>query len=255
MSRHRLLTDPVSHNRPRTLPSVAHNLFQARLFGIATTQETIDFINNNNLRINRLGELEPRDELPFNLDIEVEGVHTPTYQSDSDSDTNQQSSSIMNENDIVDDQVNHENDNVSQLSPVDNNNSSLEGSSYQNNTTVLIQNGIDGNPVSSKEAVTSVFVSNQPKIRLDSTKTLTHELIQKFTAQVLNKDFTSPIESLIDKNSWELIFMLAKARCSTSSSADTERYNQIIQLEDYINRKEGSYQFLDNTIWNMTSMC
>jgi hypothetical protein len=49
--------------------------------------------------------------------------------------------------------------------------------------------------------------------------------------------------------------MLAKARCSTSSLADLERYNQIIQLEDYINRKEGSYQFLDNTIWNMTSIC
>jgi hypothetical protein len=84
---------------------------------------------------------------------------------------------------------------------------------------------------------------------------LNYQLIRDFVSQILNKDFTSPIEALVDNSLWLQTFMLAKARCPDSNPANTKKRKHLTHLEDYIFRKEGEYRQLNNTIWNPATIC
>jgi hypothetical protein len=52
----------------------------------------------------------------------------------------------------------------------------------------------------------SVYVSNTPKVRLEDSQIITHELIKKFVAQIRRGDFKGTIESLVDSLVWDKIF-------------------------------------------------
>jgi hypothetical protein len=49
-------------------------------------------------------------------------------------------------------------------------------------------------------------VSNVPKVRLEDSQPINHELIKKFVAQIRRGDFKGTIEELVDKLVWDKVF-------------------------------------------------
>jgi hypothetical protein len=126
------------------------------------------------LTLTRFDELCPIAEPTFDIDSNIEGVHTPLYAgSDSDSDQNNSPipSNMEDENVDFNQQGANIDQNIDQRqgdlpsqvpSRVSQVPSDLPDESTQLSTNLYIQIDIDGRAVSSKELITSVFVTNTP---------------------------------------------------------------------------------------------
>jgi hypothetical protein len=119
-----------------------------------------------------------------------------------------------------------------------------------------IQLGFNGKPLTSTEVESSIFMSKNKKIRLDSASPIDHSLIKRFTSQVKNEDFKSPIEKLIDPVCWRQILRIAKGRNQDVNSIPQQaRLQQILLLETYVFKEDSEVILLDNNVWNNKTTC
>jgi hypothetical protein len=77
----------------------------------------------------------------------------------------------------------------------------------------VVQLGLNGKPISSSPSGSNVFMSTRPKIRLDGSMPIDHQLVKRFVSQIRNDDFSQEIERLIDPISWKQIIRICKGRC------------------------------------------
>jgi hypothetical protein len=119
-----------------------------------------------------------------------------------------------------------------------------------------IQLGLNGQPLESTEKESSIFMSNQKKIRIDSAYPINTELIKRFVSQIRNEDFKTSIEKLIDDASWRQILRIAKGRCQDRNSVtQSARLLELTSLENYIFKGKAEKVIFDPTIWNTQSIC
>jgi hypothetical protein len=213
-------------------------LWKATL-GTKITQETVDYIYfHPEFGFNHFGELTSDEESRNNTfgeefssegycgsDLETVLPKSPNVQNQFDLNMADQNEQIQNDNDMIDNSVNMD------IIPQSPHGPQL----IQPMIQLAVQNGIDGHPLLDPLS-TSVFVSNQQKIRLDFNVPQISERVSKFVTQVQNRDFKSSIESLIDIGSWDLIFIAYRTRFHDNSTQSLARLEEISALERYIDR-------------------
>jgi hypothetical protein len=102
------------------------------------------------------------------------------------------------------------------------------------------QIGLNGKPITSSPSGSNIYMSSRPKIRLDMSIPIDHQLIKRFVSQIRNEDFSIEIEKLIDLISWKQILRICKGRNrDINSISQTLRLEQILQLETYLFKKEN----------------
>jgi hypothetical protein len=84
-------------------------------------------------------------------------------------------------------------------------------------------------------------VSNVPKVRLEDSQTINHELIKKFVAQIRRGD----------KLVWDKVILIAQSKCFEHDNPDhVAQLEHLKHLDFYVNKADDVEYDLSQTIWN-----